>query len=103
MKKFLAIVLLAVFSLYLVACGGPSGVYVGSVSDGMEMKVEIDGDRVAVSTRIGDLDYLKPNEGSFTMDGDKMIIEFDNGVKTEYTYDSDNDTLKVNDILLEKQ
>ena len=88
MKKIVSLMLLTVLCLsFLVSCGGgiPNGTYTNTLAGDME----INGNKMIVSTKLGDETYSVVSTYKLNGDKDEITITFD---KVEY--DGDSETVK---------
>ena len=97
MKKALILVLALILCLSLCACGSksnkPSGSYSATIAGVKFSTFIFSGDKVTYEGA------SKTSVGSFTMDENKVIITYDDGLGEELEYDPKTDTLSLGDVM----
>ena len=92
MKKVTAILLVLALCVGLCACGAkdtPRGSYSSYLAGIKFMTLTFKGDKVLLETD------NKESEGTFVMDGNTVMISYENGNHDTLTYDPETDTLDL--------
>ena len=111
MKKILALVLAVVFCFCFVSCGNnPNGAYYsGDVESGTYKKCDFDGGRIIIESYVaGKRNDGASVEGKYEIDGDSIIIRYENskGETVEiikYFETIDENTIKIDSLIFKSE
>lgn len=98
MKKLIALIIALLIVLTLCACGGrPSGAYTCYMASLKFMTLNIDGDQIDRITYDLDGSVEKSAGGTFEMEGDVVVVQWNDGKHDRFTYDSGEEKLSLTD------